>query len=353
MKRALCLLLCACALMTLCTCGAESGEAGAVTLWCAADDPLLPALRQAVEEYNRGLGNKALPVTLRTFADGEALANALNTAQPDLLICSHTLAFPLEDRGLLTESGVSVPYPEELAARSGRVGHSLFPLGSRVQLLLSREGLTDQDFAALCEKSAAYGEEKRLPYLAADSYADLLCQALLGSGEFHADRAKDCFHAPFREAWNAMAEAAFSGGLYVGEDPALAMFMSGVPNALVFSDALAGGIPEDCALSVPDTGGLPLFADLRCLAVLTREGRQQRGTAAFLTWLFSGERPAKLALSAGLIPALPGGAGGDALSDLLLTLRERPLWFPDGGSDYVKNRAAFERDFRAAMDLLK
>ncbi len=353
MKRALCLLLCACALLTLCACGAGSGEAGAVTLWCAEDDPLLPLLRQAVEEYNSGTGGGALPVTLRAFADGEALVNALNTARPDLLLCSHTLAFSLEDRGLLTESGVSVPYPEELSARSGRVGRSLYPLGSRIQLLLSREGLSEPDLAALCEKCAAYGGEKRLPYLAVDSYADLLCQVLLGSGEFHADRAKDCFHAPFREAWNALAEAAFSGGLYVGEEPALSLFAGGVPNALVFSDTLTGGIPEGCALSAPDTGGLPLLADLRCLAVLTREGRQQRGTAAFLTWLFSAERAARLALSGGLIPALPCAADGDALSELLLTLRERPLWFADGGSDYVKNRAAFERDFRAAMDLLK
>ena len=37
----------------------------------------------------------------------------------------------------------------------------------------------------------------------------------------------------------------------------------------------------------------------------------------------------------------------------LLALREQTLWLADGGSDYVKNRAAFEKDFRNAMDLLK
>ena len=60
-----------------------------------------------------------------------------------------------------------------------------------------------------------------------------------------------------------------------------------------------------------------------------------------------------MALEAGLVPALPGGEGTDALSALLLSLRERSFFYADGGSDYVKNRAAFERETRRVLDLLK
>ena len=119
------------------------------------------------------------------------------------------------------------------------------------------------------------------------------------------------------------------------------------------SDALAEGVPVGYTLSLFCPEGTPLLADQRTLAVLSRDGKQQRGAAAFLRWFFSGDRAAKLALSCALIPALPGGEGADALSSLLLSLRERTLWLPDGGSDYIQNRAAFEQDFRRAMDLLK
>ena len=122
---------------------------------------------------------------------------------------------------------------------------------------------------------------------------------------------------------------------------------------IVYSDALAPEGAEGRTLAVLCPEGLPRLADLRCLAVMTREGRPQQSAAAFLRWLFSGERPVRLALEAGLIPALPGGEGADELSALLLTLRDGPFFFADGGSDYVKNRAAFEGELRRVLDLLK
>lgn len=338
------LLLC----LLLTGCGAQKTDSAALSLWCAADDPLLPALREAAESYNRSRKSGALPLAIREFEDAAALTNALNTARPDLLLCSHTLAFSLSDRGLTTDAGLVLSYPESLAARAEGVGRSVFPLGSRVQLLVSRESVP-ADLAALCALAAESGG----PYLAADSYADLLCQAVLGSGEFHAAREKDCFNAAFREAWNALAEAAFSGGIAAGDAAAFSLSERGLPAAYVYSDSLAAGLPAGCTLTAPDTGGLPRLADLRCLAVMAREGRPQQSAAAFLRWLFSGERPACLALGAGLIPALPGGEETDALTALLLELRDDPLFFADGGSDYVKNRAAFEQEFRSVLDLLK
>ena len=346
MRRVLCLVLLLCLLLT--GCSAQKSGAAALSLWCAADDPLLPALREAAESYNRSRKSVALPVAIREFEDAAALTNALNTTRPDLLLCSHTLAFSLSDRGLTTDAGLSLSYPEGINARAEGVGRSVFPLGSRVQLLVSRESVP-ADLAALC----ALAVESGCPFLAADSYADLLCQAVLGSGEFHAAREKDCFNAAFREAWNALAEAAFSSGIAAEPVSPLSLLASGLPAAFVFSDALAAGIPADCTLTAPDTGGLPRLADLRCLAVMAREGRPQQSAAAFLRWLFSREKPARLALGAGLIPALPGGEETDALTALLLSLREQPLFFADGSSDYVKNRSAFEVEFRRVLDLLK
>jgi len=346
MRRVLCLVLLLCLLLM--GCGAQKTDAAALSLWCAADDPLLPALREAAETYDRSRKSGALPVAIREFEDAAALTNALNTARPDLLLCSHTLAFSLSDRGLTTDAGPALPYPEGIHARAEGIGRSVFPVGSRVHLLVSREEIPP-DLAGLCALAAKSGG----PFLAADSYADLLCQAALGSGEFHADREKDCFNEAFRETWNALAEAAFAGGIAAGDAPVLSLLESGLPAAYVFSDSLAAGLPAGCALTAPDTGRLPRLADLRCLAVTAREGRPQQNAAAFLRWLFSGERPARLSLEAGLIPALPGGEGADALRSLLLELRDDPLFFADGGSDYVKNRTAFEQEFRSVLDLLK
>ena len=348
MRRVFCLFLLLCLMLPLAGCSAQEADSAALSLWCAADDPLLPALREAAETYNQSRKSGALPVMLREFEDGSALANALDTARPDLLLCSHTLAFSLADRGLLTASGLSLPYPEDIAARADGVGRSVFPLGSRVQLLVSREEIP-ADLKTLCALAGEHGG----PFLAADSFTDLLCQAVLGSGEFHASRRKDCFNAALQEAWNALAEAAFSGGIAAGQDSPLSLLERGLPAAYVYSDSLAGSLPAGCVLTVPDIGGLPRLADLRCLAVLAREGRPQRGAAAFLRWLFSGERPARMALGAGLIPTLPGGAGEDALQSLLLSLRDGPFFFADGGSDYVKNRSSFERQFRRVLDLIK
>ena len=352
MKKALCLLLCALMLLSLCACGQQAEDARSAVIWCASDDALLPGLQKAAADYNRSRKKSMLPVTLREFADETALVSALNTARPDLLLCSHTLAFPLYEEGLLSDSGTKLPFPDAVAGRSEGVGRSIFPIGSRVQLLVSRETLS-ADLEALCARAAAYGAETGSPFLAADSYADLLCQNLLGSGEFHAERSKDCFSAAFQSAWNALAEAAFSGGLYTGREAAASLLSSGIPTVISFSDTLTETSLEDFALTPLRGEGAPLLADLRCFAVMAHEGRQQRGTAAFLAWLFSGERACRLSLEAGLVPALPGGQPEGGLEELLLSLSSRALWLPDGGSDFVKNRAAFEADCRAALDLLK
>ena len=351
MRKTLCLLLLVCLLLPLCACGQEEASYP-VSLWLSEDDPLASAMTTAVEEYNRAKKASAPPLALRRFENDAALERALNTARPDLLLCSHTLSFSLDERSLLTDAGVSVSYPEAVAYRAEGIGRSVYPIGSRVQLLCAREDLP-AGLDALCARAASYGADTRLPFLGADSYADLLCQLVLDSGEFHADRERDCFSEAFRAGWNALADAAFSGGLYVGDAGAAALLKSELPAVIVYSDALAEGVPVGYTLSLFCPEGTPLLADQRTLAVLSRDGKQQRGAAAFLRWFFSGDRAAKLALSCALIPALPGGEGTGELSSLLLSLRERTLWLADGGSDYIQNRAAFEQDFRRAMDLLK
>lgn len=142
MKRALCVLLCLLTLLSLCACGKQAEEPYAAVIWCAADDPLLPGLQDVAAEYNRSRKNGAISVTLREFEDETALVQAMNTARPDLLLCSHTLALPLYEEGLLRDAGTALSFPDSLARRSEGMGRSIFPIGSRVQLLVSREALS-------------------------------------------------------------------------------------------------------------------------------------------------------------------------------------------------------------------
>ena len=85
----------------------------------------------------------------------------------------------------------------------------------------------------------------------------------------------------------------------------------------------------------------------------SREPRSQRDLPRFLRWLLAPERLTAAAQTAGLVPAVPGGASdADPLSATLSGLCGRELHLPDGDSLYYVNRSAFEAAFRAALELL-
>ena len=142
-------------------CGTQQ-EAAAYTLslWYAEDAPFAAAVQELAEDYNRSRERGSLAVSLRAFPDESALTRAVeNGALPDLLLCSHSLAFRLQEQEALKEFSVSAPaYPAWLLERSGCVGHGYYPVGSSLPLLCCR-GDMPLSWDELCEQAAAYTAE--------------------------------------------------------------------------------------------------------------------------------------------------------------------------------------------------
>lgn len=345
-KRCCALLLLLLALLCACSSG-KSAESYSLTVWYASDgDPLAPCLEQLAETYNAAREKGSLPVTLRGFADEDALARALNNgAMPDLLLCSHALAFTLYEHGLLLSPGVTVEgYPAWLTERSGCVGRGFYPLGFDLPLLCTPEG-TDLTLPALLDESSALGRAAGRPYIGVDAFAPLFYQTLLDAGiEFTADPDRDQFDECYVNLYNALTAAVFDRGLTMDTEQDL-------PCRLERASALRGRDLTGCALHPLSTGAL--LAEGRGLAVTSREPRSQRDLPRFLRWLLTPERLSAAAQTSGLIPAVPVVAdGSDPLAAALTALSGRELHLPDGESQYYANRSAFEAAFRSALELL-
>lgn len=329
MKKIVICLLCLGLLLT--GCGGRTEETGFVSLWLAEGDPLAGPLAELAEEYNRTKDRDALPLRLRVLESEEQMSAGL-AAGPDLLLCSHELAFSLWEQGSLrpAEAGDFV-CPDWLRDRSEAVGAAVFPLGARLPL---RSG--DPEAGAF----------------SAEDWAPLLYQRMLEAGcEFLARPERDLNRAEYRAAYNTLAEAAFDGRLILSEEPEALLRGGALTGAYLWSDTLRA-LPET---ETAPLGEGELLAEGECLAVLAREGRQSRSAAAFLRWLLAGERAGRLALDAGLVPlcgALPEGK--TPLERCLLEIAgQRRLHLPEEASSYEQNRADYEAFFRTAMAALR
>ena len=352
---ALCLLLCACG-------GAgDRADQDSVSVWCLEDDPLRPVLEELIRQYNQNPGD-GLPVTLRCFPDEESMADAFDTARPDLLLCSHERAWALERQGLLRDvrGGLETPpaYPESLTVLSDSLGRGYFPLGVEVTLLCSREDAPapGADWGAIWSAAAKYTGKTGKPYFAADSYAALFYQAMLAQrAEFHADRDRDRENSLYRAYYNALAEGVFDGRIALTAHPAALLLQGGELPCAAASSADLAALPGEGFVFAPLPGIRPggeLPGMAVGLAVTTRDGRSTRSAAAFLRWLLSEGRADQAALDAGLIPAARDAAptADTALERELLRLgEEQSLHLYEPGGDYLRNREAFESGFRAAM----
>lgn len=340
------LLLCA---LLLSACAGKQSASSSYTLsvWYAEDsEPLLPVFETLVQDYNAQRAKGSLPVSLRAFADEAALQRALESgAQPDLLLCSHALAFRLFARGALRELPLNAPaYPAWLSARSEAVGHGFYPFGFSLPLLCSRSPAPTQ-LNELLSYAAEQGRETGLPCLGVGRLAPLFYQALLAAGtEFRADPAQDGFSESYVNFYNAVAEAVFSHGLSLDAEQAF-------PSLLLDSPALRGRDLSGFQILPLSEGAL--LAEGRGLAVTSREPRSQRDLPRFVSWLLSPERLTDSALAAGLIPALETDrSSADPLDAALLSLTGRTLHLPDGDSSYYVNLFTFETSTRAALALL-
>jgi len=294
-----------------------------VSLWVTEGDTLAGPLESLLAEYNSD--GRHVPVSLRTLPDEESLA-ALEGVRPDLLLCSEELSRELAQRGLLRE----------------RDGRAFYPLGARVQLFCTVPGAAiPEDLESLCRAAADYGRTRRLPFFTADSFGALLDALRLQSGLDEA------------EAYNLLAESAFRHGMLLTELPAAAAVESGaLPCAVVDSARLPGLELGGCSLlPLPgfEDGDYP--ADLRCLALCAREGRDLQAVSAFLAWLFDGPRARDLALAGGLAPLTdcetPAAPG--PLNDVLTALAARGSFSSAAPVQGRREAAAREAELRDAM----
>ena len=335
----LALLLSAVLLFSACSLGTPA-ERYTLSLWYVEEDPLAAPLSSVLQSYPE----KSLSVSLRPFSDAESMTKALESGLvPDLLLGSHELAFSLYDRGLLAEGGgVSPRYPGWLTQRSDCVGHGFYPVGFSLPLLVSRDV---QDVQQLWADAAAYGRWPGQSFLCVEDFAPLFYQALLDQDlEFTADPSRDSLNRNYVNLYNAITEAAFTHGL--SSDCRLDL-----PCRVESSPSLIRRSWDGYYLSPLSEGDL--LADGCGLIVTAREPRSLRHLPGFLGWLCEGKRMGRLALDAGLLPAVSDPLSPDTpLQALLLSLRNRTLHLPDWNSGYAKNRDVFEASFRASLELL-
>ena len=328
----------------LCACGQQQAGFSVLTVWYTADDPLAPVFEAMAEDYNAARPRGSLAVEGRRFEDEDALTRALNSgAVPDLLLCSHALAFSLAEAGQLKPQAVTVAYPAWLEARSPCVGTGFYPVGFALPLICSPSDAPG-DFLALLEAAAAYGRAAGEPWMSLDAVGPVFYQLLLEQGrEFTADFQRETLNEDYASLYNALADAVFDGG--VTPDG------YGRPCRIAASDALSG--EELGAYSIHPLSAGTLLAEGRGVAILSREPRSQRSLGLFLSWLTEPGRLAGAALEAGLVPALPvPAAPDDPLGAALAKLSGRELHLPDGESQYYRNKMNFEKQLRAALELL-
>lgn len=365
-KRCVAALIAAALCLSLCACGGtETGKrdnSEAISLWYVSDAPAQELLTLA-EEYSGENGKEF--ILARSFEDEESLAAALDSARPDLLLCSLQRAAELYDRGLLRDISSALTaapeYTDDISALCAGTGGSVFPIGSEVQLLYTAPGLFDNGapdtMAELLTLAANYGRDTGLPFFAADSFGDLIYQSMLSQGEeLHGQREKDINTKAYVSAYNALAEASFSGGAAVTEYGARELVDSGyLPCAAARSSSLAGLSP-DADISLLPSAGDSRLADCLCLAVTAPEGRPTGRIARFMSWLSEPERMSDLALNSGLVPAVEDASpvAESTLTAALMSLyNDYKLHIPDVGSDYLTNRAEHEKQLREALKSLQ
>lgn len=365
-KRCVAALIAAALCLSLCACGGtETGKrdnSEAISLWYVSDAPAQELLTLA-EEYAEENGKEF--ILARSFEDEASLAAALDSARPDLLLCSLQRAAELYERGLLRDISSALTaapgYTDDISALCAGAGASVFPIGSEVELLYTAPGLFDDGapdtMAELLTLAANYGRDTGLPFFTADSFGDLIYQSMLSQDEeLHGVREKDINSKAYVSAYNALAEAAFSGGAAVTEYGARELVDSGyLPCAAARSSSLVG-LSADADISLLPSAGNRRLADCLCLAVTAPEGRPTGRIARFMSWLSEPGRMSSLALNSGLVPAVEDASpmGESSLAAALMELYNSfELHIPDSGADYLTNRAEYEKQLREALKSLQ
>ena len=325
---------------------------GSLTLWYAEPD-LSPTLMNAL--LTRCREESGIFVSAERFADEQALAEAFETGRPDLLFCSHIRAAQINEGEGLAAIAEALPYSETLTEAEPLVGTSFFPIGMRLQLLVTNTTLTNAQFDSLESLLLAARET---PFITSDEWSMLLYTSMSAEGrQMQGIPEKDRENKRYVALYNLLAEAYFRGGLVVTEENAAEYVRQGVlPCAIVRSTAPAG--MEDAELAfqpvpLPDGAKERYPAELMGFALL--QGADTETSERFAQWLRNSQGTQE-ALSAGLVPITRGDAGTEtagALGKFLLSFAGREaLFLPDAEEPFFENRAACELSLRKALDLL-
>ena len=341
-----------CLFLALFPSGASS--ANSLELWYISGDCSDKALEAAVASYNRRAGKQARSIKLQCFEDEAALGTAFETDMPDLLLCSHAKAVQLNSRAVLAKLETATDiYTQDVSGLEG-VGEYFFPLGASVTVLITDSarckaaGLPTSwdDLDALLDTAQSYASSNGGAFLAADSYAAVLRDALISLGTDFDSAAPDSKSDDYTRIYNALALCAYNGGL-----SAEAPQPGDLPCALVRSTVLGGSLSSQLSaalLPLPEGGKDIRPAELLGVAVLRCDNEIPDAAFAFIDWLCGKTRLSKLALSSGLVPV--SKLGSAAASSPLLSLYDcGKLSFAD-----IDEAAAQEFDarFRRTIELL-
>lgn len=341
---------------------------GTLTIWYVESTVGADRLSKLAEGYNKSTSRAELPVKLKGFADEEALAAAFDSGAPDLVFTSHYRAFDMAARGKLADMSdyikpASLAYPKELSSRNECIGKSFFPVGCDVPILLRNTALCQgadlSTLTALTLSAQSYYEKTGTPFYAVDSYSALFFTALLREGEEFAAELTSKPTEAYALLYNSLAENAYTGAAALYADSAAQRVFSGELACAVTSvSALSLSLESPFAISaVPPLStesGQGALGEAWGFAVAALGSRSMNDIATFLSYVFSDNRDARLALQSRLVPAQETSLiTRDGLYTALLTLDPGGITaLPAADSAFCTRRDTFERDFRARMAFL-
>ena len=358
MKRITLLLFCICLiLLSSCAAPAEEKEADTVSIWYIAGDAMEQPLKARCRQIQAE--NDNIIIELYPFESMARLSEMLQGKRPDLLLCSHELAFSLDEQGMLKSLDMSdLNYRPELVSDYPGFGKSFFPIGASVELLCSREELPEtalSSFEALC-----YELEENEKLMTVDSLARLMSNALIQrEGKLSAERSENAANPDYVYIHNLLAEKALQGTLSVFDQGGKELITQGRVDAAIISSAGLTDLPENVKVTPVPTmegGSKSIMADMRGFAYLGNTRNNSRATAFVLKKLLADGEAKELALECGLVSAQMWQAG-DFSSGVERALHEIysdwEMVLPSPVSPYVTARQQLEEDLSAAFEFLQ
>ena len=347
----------------------KDNSRGMVTLWYEKDSPLADKMEKLVREYNSDIKRETLPVEVKCFETEAELAEAYETGTPDILLCSHLHAFSLYQRDRLAdisgeETFTSPSYSQNVRSRSDSIGTGFFPIGFSLPVtvlnnsLVSRSGF--DSFEEVFAAASDYTRKTGKPFFSFSSIAEQYCLYMLRSGEeFNADFDGINRKKQYLELYNRLAEATFEGSIaYLGEDGIKYLINGAIPCVFTTSEKLDGMITDTVSVyGVPEpehSAGSDMIGTAYGFAVTNGGCRSKRDTAAFISWVFSGDRDVKAALASMLAPTVEGEYTVNGAIEALLceSVKNKLISLPAPDSEYILNRAGFDESFIREMERL-